>query len=152
MSPEEPQGVILWVAWMSRWGEPTPTHAYSAGIFDSPHAAREAGGKESSYRGGKYEFQHAPCHVDMLDEVLNLDPSFPIPKGVYLCSVTHPGLGRYSDRCHLVGLFRDPRRAKEVAETLYPGWKVEVKLEDVTETPKTPDLPSSHPLIPEVET
>lgn len=139
MSDEKPVDVILWVAWMSRWGEPAPTHAYSAGIFDDCEAAREAGQEESSYRGGKYEFQHSPCHVDMIDldvELFGVNPEDligpPTPKQVYLCSVTHPGVGRYANRHHLVGIFRDPRRAEEVAGILYPGWKVELSLEDVT--------------------
>lgn len=134
---EKPVDVILWVAWMARWGEPAPTHAYSAGIFDDIEAAREAGLKESRHRGGKYEFQHSPCHVDMLDLEPNLDVlDPPTPERVYLCSVTHPGIGRYDGRHHLVGLFRDPRRAKEVAQILYPSWKVEMSLEDVTKVPR----------------
>lgn len=131
---DDRKDVILWVAWMSRWNEPFPTHAYAVGVFDTPGAADEAGEKESSYRGRKYGFQHSPCHLDMLDIDIDATGLGEPPTQVFLCSVTHPGFGRHAERRHLVGLFTTYERAHAVAGTLYPVWDIVIEEWPVTRT------------------
>lgn len=131
---------ILWVGWMSRWGEPAPTHAYSTGVYDSPDAARKAGGAENQYRGGKYEFQHSPCRLDLLDDDDHLFDfelyanGVELPDKVIVASVTHPGIGKFNERHHLLGVFTSEERATELADVLYPGWNLYFESFEVTRT------------------
>ena len=114
--------MIIWVAWMSRWGEPSPENAYAKGVYSDPDRAREVGEAESLYRGQKYEFQHCPAYLDMKRPSLNTDePAVPAHAGkhVYVAWVSNFG------RCHFLGVFRFKEGAIEAARNMYPGWKVE---------------------------
>lgn len=131
---EEPN-MILWVSWMSRWGEPSPTHAYAVGVFDDPDVAQAEGEVESQWRGGKYQFQHSPSHVNLPDENLDYTPKGPAPKKVLVCSVKHPGVGKFNDIHHFVGVFTSEERAREVAGIIYPNWEVVLEGFEVNKKP-----------------
>lgn len=122
---------ILWVGWMSRWGEPSPSHAYATGVYDCPDAAREAGDAESSYRVGKYEFQHSPCSVD-LAEISSDEEVGDIPSRVVVASVSREVKNREKSRCHFLGVFSDEETAAEVAKEMYPNWSLSAEWFEVT--------------------
>lgn len=115
---------LVWVAWMSRWNMPSPTHAYATGVFSDIEKAREAGMAEEHMRGGKYEFQHCPTWVDMEDD----RGSSPLPPLVCV----EPGTKIWvawvlaHKRCHFVGAFSSREKAEETGHVFYPGWRVEV--------------------------
>jgi hypothetical protein len=121
---------LVWVAWMSRWGQATPEDAYPHSVHDSPEGAEAAGAEESQYRGGKYKFQHSPCY-------LNLGPGFsracwaedPIAAQpeVLVCWVSLDSLSLFGERTHLVGIFDSEEGARHAANLLYPGWDVKAK-------------------------
>lgn len=126
---------ILWVAWMSRWGESSPTHAYDVGIYNSLEAAERAGKQESLYRGGKYIYLHSPCRVDLEDpflhsldnDLVSIDP----PEQIYLCEASYRS-DRLNKECHhLVGLFTSIQKAESAAKELFPGWRITVTLKNV---------------------
>lgn len=122
---------ILWVGWMSRWGEPSPTHAYATGVYDCPEAARKAGDAESFYRGGKYEFQHSPSAVDSID-IYPLDfEEGEIPSKVIVASVSFGG-EEGKGRCHFLGVFSSEEKAAEVARVMYPNWELTLEWFEVT--------------------
>lgn len=124
--------VIYWVAWMARWNTPFSTHAYSAGVFTCPEKAAERGEAVTSFRGGKYSCQVAPCVLDMPNKELTFNSEYTL-NNVYVCSVTHLGVGNDNERCHLVGVFSTQERALFVAGVLYPGWNVHIYEETIQE-------------------
>lgn len=50
----------------------------------------------------------------------------PAPDRVWLAAVSHPGVYRYGERWHLLGIFTGKKWAREVAEILYPGWTLDL--------------------------
>jgi hypothetical protein len=127
---------IVWVAWMSRWGEPGPTHAYAAGVFDDPHEARLAGEQEAQYRGGKYIFQHCPSWLDLKHPPAQ-HASVQEVKEVYVAWVQKKIDTEYSTRVHFLGCFYSVDVANQVGMELYPGWKVHSELFEVQTCNKT---------------
>lgn len=127
---------ILWVAWMARWGSPSPSNAYAASVHDCPHAAKAAGEAESQCRGGKYAFQHCPSRLDFDEpeapEDLRQPWSAP-PERVVVASVRRGDLLN-ATRCHFLGVFTTEQQAGKVKAALYPGWKLDVEWHSVTVT------------------
>lgn len=136
---EDYKNVILWVAWMSRWGEPSPTHGYSKGVYTTPDKAADVGQRESAYRGGKYVCQHSPCHLNMQWNPDHFDMPLEqkYPEFVFVASVYHLGsnvlLSDFSEshphlfsRTHLLGVFTTEKLAEEFAKILYPGWNLQL--------------------------
>lgn len=121
---------LLWVAWMSRWGQPSPDHAYCAGIFSDIEEAKSEGQGESSYRGNKYAFQHCPYYVDnitpdysKIDFPTNIHPR--TGQKFYVASVVRILHGRTV--VHFLGVFSKLKIGREFAKEYYPGWKFQAK-------------------------
>ena len=122
---------IVWVAWMSRWGEHSPTHAYAEGVFADIYDAKAAGTKEESYRGGKYMFQHCPAIIDNIElDIDNMLVIEPIEiNQVYVASVSRANCR--ASIVHFLGCFSSHEKAVEYGNEMYPGWKVDTILYDV---------------------
>lgn len=123
--------IIVWVAWMSRWGSPIPDHAYAVGIYDNPHIAKEQGKKESNFRGNKYEVQVATCYLNnnrlskrYFQEKINY------PNNVLLAWVT------FDKITLLLGVFEEDKisLAQALQEKLYPNWKLNTEIKQIIKT------------------
>lgn len=118
---------IVWVAWMSRWNEPSPDHAYAVGVYDDPYIAKKNGELEASFRGGKYSYQHTPAYVDMVGPPRSNMLAEPnIIDSVLVAWVT--SINEYwsaaDNITHFLGCFTSIERAEEYKNKLYPGWKL----------------------------
>jgi len=125
--------VLVWVAWMSRYGEPSPTHAYAVGVCSSPEEARALGEAEARARGVKYVFQHCPASLDMQKLEGSRDTAQMLAQ--VDVQISRPASGRRvfvasgeaHGRVHFLGVFSSTEGASRMGGVLYPGWSVQTQ-------------------------
>lgn len=116
--------VVLHVAWLIRYGDPT-SHGYLVSIHKDIITCEAVAEHAASERGGKYLPLRVPCHLDMgtgnrypLDKI-------EYPKEVWFVAVTKYIKTCHKEVCHPVGVFTTKKKAAYYAEKMYPGWKIE---------------------------
>lgn len=137
--------IILWVAWMSRWGSPTPDHAYAHGVYNDPCLARQEGRKHSNYRGNKYEYQIASCYLNMKKpdkrdfSLLLKEPNY--PNEVLIAWVTSESTSELKNITLFLGIFEKDKSvlAEVYQKNLYPNWTLHTHIEPVTRETQNED-------------